>query len=211
MMGWVIAIAMAVFAFALLWRFGRVPRMSWELIGAALLLGLAGYAWQGSPGQPGTPVAARPDTAEFDPALIEQRRAIMGRFGTEAVWIDTADAYGRYGSTRAAVSVMLGGVRQYPKSADLWVGLGNALVNHADGMITPAAQYAFERAAALSPQHPGPPFFMGLAMAQSGQLEGAEALWSALLARTPPEAPWRADLERRLTMLRQVLAQPPQP
>jgi cytochrome c-type biogenesis protein CcmH/NrfG len=42
-------------------------------------------------------------------------------------------------------------------------GLGNALVLHADGMMTPAAELAFQRAAKLAPDHPGPKFFYGLA------------------------------------------------
>lgn len=210
-MGWIIIVAMVLAICLLLWRLGRVPRLSWELVGAALLLGLAGYAWQGNPGQVGSPVQARADTVNVDPELIAQRKAMMGQFGTEAQWLDTADTYGRLGSTRAAVTVMRGAVHAYPKSADLWVGFGNALVAHGDGMISPAAQYAFQKAAQLSPEHPGPPFFMGLALAQSGQLDKAEALWAELLARTPPEAPWRADLESKLGMLRQQMGASPAP
>lgn len=210
-MGWVMVIAMAAVAFLALWRIGRLPRQSWELVGAGLLLGLAGYAWQGSPGLAGTPIAAKSAAAEIDPKLVEQRKAMMGSFGTEAQWLDTADTFGRLGSTRDAVTVMLGGVRAYPKSADMWVGLGNALVNHADGMMTPAAQYAFQTGATLSPEHPGPPFFMGLALAQSGQFDKAEAIWSALLARTPAQAPWRADLQARLGALQVQLGRPPAP
>lgn len=214
-MGWIIIVAMAIAIALPLWRFGSVPRMSYELIGAALLLGLAGYAWQGSPGQAGTPRQARGHSAEVDPALIEQRKAMMGQFGTEAQWLDTADTFGRLGSTRDAVTVMRGAVNAYPKSPDLWVGFGNALVNHGDGMMSPAAQFAFQKAAQLSPEHPGPPFFMGLALAQSGQLDKAAALWEELLQRTPAGAPWRADLEARLGALRMqmggVAMPPPSP
>ncbi len=212
-MGWIMVVAMAAAAFLGLWRIGRVPRPTWELIGAGLLLGLAGYAWQGNPGLAGTPVAAKSAAAEIDPKLIEQRKAMMGSFGTEAQWLDTADTFGRLGSPRDSVTVMLGGIRAFPKSADMWVGLGNALVNHAEGMMTPAAQYSFQKAADLSPEHPGPPFFMGLALAQSGQFDRAEAIWTALLARTPAQAPWRADLETRLTGLRAQMGKsmPPVP
>ncbi len=54
-MGWVIALLMAAMAWIGLWRWGRVPRAALEIVGAALLLALAGYGWQGSPGMPGTP------------------------------------------------------------------------------------------------------------------------------------------------------------
>ena len=59
-MGWVFAILLAALSFAALWKSGRCPRMALELAGAAILVGLAGYAWQGSPQMPGNPVSAAP-------------------------------------------------------------------------------------------------------------------------------------------------------
>ncbi|RYD42391.1 MAG: cytochrome c biogenesis factor, partial [Sphingomonadales bacterium] len=88
---------------------------------------------------------------------------------------------------------------------DLWVGLGNALAAHGGGVMSPAAALAFDEAAKRDPSHPAPPFFAGLALAQGGDLKGAETVWSQLLARSPADAPWRADLEMRLTQLRQAL------
>ena len=35
-----------------------MSRTALDLLGAALMLAVAGYAWQGSPNQPGTPVAS---------------------------------------------------------------------------------------------------------------------------------------------------------
>jgi len=59
-MGWIMAIGLAVLAFAALWLSRRCSRMALELAGAALLLGLVGYAWQGSPEMPGRPVHSIP-------------------------------------------------------------------------------------------------------------------------------------------------------
>jgi cytochrome c-type biogenesis protein CcmH len=42
---------------------------------------------------------------------------------------------------------------------------------------------------------------MGLALANSGRAEEAGQVWRGLLARTPKEAPWRVDLEARLTAI----------
>lgn len=51
-MGWLFASVFAGISFAGLWKFGRMPRSAIELTIAALLIGLAGYAWQGSPSLP---------------------------------------------------------------------------------------------------------------------------------------------------------------
>lgn len=58
-MGWMVAIVLAVLAFIGLWRSGRCPRMALEVAAAALLVGLAGYGWQGSPDMDGQPVTHR--------------------------------------------------------------------------------------------------------------------------------------------------------
>ena len=200
-MGWGILLGLSLVGFALLWRFAKMPRSALELTGAAMLLGVAGYAWQGTPTQPGTSVESRDAASKLDPATAESRRNMMGQFGSEAQWLDYADTMTRMGATQMAVLAMRSGIRDNPKSANLWVGLGNALVAHGDGLVSPSARFAFQRAAQLSPKHPGPPFFLGVALAQQGQTAEASQIWQSLLARTPKDAPWRADLERRLAAI----------
>ena len=201
-MGWLFACVFAVVAGAILWRYGRLPRTGLELVAAAALLGVAGYAWQASPDQPGAPVPPRESMPGVeDVAAIATRRAMSGQFGTEAQTVEFADTLDRLGLTGEAVIAVKTGLRKSPNSVELWVALGNTLVAHGGGMASPAAQYAFEHAARLSPEHPAPPFFLGLAMAQSGRTEEAAQIWGALLARTPPDSPWRADLEARIASL----------
>src|SRR3546814_7478559 len=85
-----------------------------------------------------------------------------------------------------AAGVIGSALREHPNNADLWVGLGNALVLHADGMMTPADELAFQHAAAIAPDHPGPTFFYGLALAQGGEFYETEATWHNILATAPP-------------------------
>jgi cytochrome c-type biogenesis protein CcmH len=205
--GWVIAILMAAVTGIVLWRFARLPRGSGGFIGAALLVALAGYAWQAKPGLPGAPHKA-PDEAMFpDTLFAKQRLTMLERYGTVGQWLDFADALDRMGERRAAVSALNNAISQNPRSADLYVGLGNALVVHANGLVTPAARLAFDRAAAIAPNHPGPPFFLGLALAQAGQLDEAAQVWRDLLARAPADAPYRADLTQKLAQLDAMRAQ----
>lgn len=57
-MGWVIAVPLALIAWLGLAASGRCSRLALELAAAAVLLALAGYAWQGSPDMAGHPVKA---------------------------------------------------------------------------------------------------------------------------------------------------------
>lgn len=192
---------MALVAFGLLWRFGGLTRSALELAGAALLLGVAGYAWQGAPDKPGVSIAAREAASKSNPDTVAARKDMMGQFGNEAAWLDFADTMTKMGQTQGAVLAIRSGIRDNPKSANLWVGLGNALIAHGDGFVSPAARFAFQQAAQLSPGHPGPPFFLGVAYAQQGRTEDAAKVWIALLRRSPPDAPWRTDVEQRLAAI----------
>ncbi|WP_171131574.1 cytochrome C biogenesis protein [Sphingomonas sp. ID1715] len=200
-MGWLIVLALALIAGGALWKWGKLPRSAFEPVGAALLLGLAGYALQGSPNLPDKPVQSPESVAKFDEKQAETRAQMGQRFGSGPQWLVAADGAMRAGVPQAAVTYIKSGLKENPRDPDLWVGLGNALIVHNGGMVSPAATYAFQRAADIAPNHPGPPFFMGLAMAQSGQFAQARAIWTELLARAPADAPWRADLEARLAQL----------
>lgn len=208
-MGWLIILGLVAATGGALWRFGRLSRTAAEFAGAALLFGLAGYAWQGTPGEAGHPKRAAGAEMREDSAFALQRKALLAGFGTGAQWLDYADALHRMGNDRLAVTAIRSGLKERPNDADLWVGLGNALVLHGEGLVTPAAKLAFDRAAKLAPDHPGPPYFLGLAYAQAGQPDQAAATWRALLARAPKDAPWRADIAARLAALEADEGAPP--
>jgi cytochrome c-type biogenesis protein CcmH/NrfG len=203
-MGWIILLVMIIALFAALVFLGKLPRTAYELTGAALLLGVAGYAWQANPGMAGVSVEPDEKPNSFDEDSITSREEMGERFGTAREWLVFSDALNRNGRHGAAANYLRNGVKEHPNDPDLWVGLGNALVVHADGVITPAAQFAFQQAANISPEHPGPPFFLGMAYAQSGKIDQARAIWTELLERSPEEAPWRKDLESRLAAMEKM-------
>jgi cytochrome c-type biogenesis protein CcmH len=206
-MTWVIVLLIAATVFGLLAFVLKMPRAGWELSGAALLVGIAGYALQGSPAQPGAPKAPVENKRAADEALVKQRQQMGDQFAQGQSWLILADGLARQGQYGAAAEVLRKGTQQFPKDADLWVSLGNALVGHSDGLITPAAQFAFQKAASIAPDHPGPPFFMGLALAQSGRLADARAMWAELLRRSPDDAPYRGDLVERIQRIDSIIAQ----
>jgi cytochrome c-type biogenesis protein CcmH len=203
-MAWVIILLFAALLLAGLWWLGKLRGGPLQLSAAAMLAAVAGYALQGSPTYSG--VQVKP-TEETVPEVADEtfRKAMQGgEFTSEGEALTFADSLNKYGRSRLAVAMLNGAIERSPQNPDLWVGLGNSLVIHGGGMMNPAAQYAFEKAAQLSPNHPGPPFFFGLALAQSGKMDEAGDVWRGLLSRAPADAPWRDDLVQRLTQIGQM-------
>ncbi len=208
-MSWAMVILLGALAFAALAFLLKAPRSGWEAIGAALLLGIAGYALQGSPGQPGAPKVSvvQASANANSEALVAARQQLRdSSAGGANNWLVIGDAMARNGQYGDAAGVLLGAVEQNPDDVEGWLALGNALVGHAEGALTPASLYAYQRAANAQPAHPGPPFFLGLALAQNGRLGEARVLWAELLARSPKDAAWRDDLVQRLARLDQFIA-----
>jgi cytochrome c-type biogenesis protein CcmH/NrfG len=171
-----------------------------QLAAAALLFGAAGYALQGRPGLAGSPR----DVATKRPPLplTGARRALMGQFNSADRWITIAEGYASRGDTRSAAGVLGSAVREHPGDAFLWVGYANALFDHG-GTMTPAARLAYSRAIELAPHHPAPHFFLGLALARSGDRDGALALWKPILATAPADASWRPLVEGGIAVFEQ--------
>lgn len=169
-----------------------------------LLVGAAGYGWQGRPDVVGVP-APTPPSSTSDEEVVEREADVLARQVANPEQLFALSlAMEQKGDYRMAAALLGRVVRKQPDNADNWVGLGNALVLHAGGLVTPAANLAFDRALVLAPEHPGPAFFKGLGLAQSGQYDEAAKMWRDLLVRSPADAPWRADVQQRLAMIAQV-------
>jgi cytochrome c-type biogenesis protein CcmH len=196
-MGWLLLLLLAVASLGLLWGLG-VRGGLLTAGAAALCLGASGYALQGRPGVPGVPAAAGEGHDIFP--LTDARHAFYGHFTPAESWLRISEALARDGKSEDAVGVLQNAVKRYPGDPQLWVGLGNALVDHARG-LTPPAELAFQRAAQMAPGHPGATFFYGLALARSGDRQGALAQWQQILMSAPKDADWRPLVERGVAAL----------
>lgn len=196
-MGWLLLFVLFAGSLASLWLLG-VRGGLLKAAAAALLVGGAGYALQGSPNLPGSP--ANPSASLEVVPLTEARHAFFGNFSPEESWLRMSEALERDGKTEDAVGILQNAVRRYPGSAQLWIGLGNALVDHARG-LTPPAALAYQHAAEVSPGHPAAPFFYGLALARSGDRQAAVEIWKRILAKAPPDASWRPLIEQGVAVL----------
>lgn len=205
-MGWLVFAGMALAGIALLLG-ARFPWRFWTLPAMAVMLAAAGYAWQGHPSLVGKPAEGTESVRPLDPDLIAVREAMFGRFNFDYSYFMAADAMTRAGALRLAATVMLGAVRKAPGDVGLWSGLGLALAEHDGDQLSPAARYAFDKAAELGPSHPGPPFFLGVALARSGDVAAARLAWGAALKRVPKDARYRDDMVKVMLTLDPALAE----
>ena len=202
-MGWLILLFVFAAALGASWLLG-VRGGLLKGVAAALLLGATGYALQGRPDLPGSPAEGSEGRGVVP--LTEARHAFFGNFSPEESWLRMSEALARAGNTQDAVGILQNAVGRYPSDEQLWIGLGNALVDHAHG-LTPPAELAYQRAAEVAPGRPAAPFFYGLALARSGDRAVAVEIWKRILANSPPNASWRPLIEQGVA----ALSVPPKP
>lgn len=204
-MGWLAIMGFASATGLVLGFFLRGDKGALQFLAAALLLALAGYSWQGRPGLAGSPAAAmaRP-VPETEFAML--REDLLGRFDQAWTWTNMSEAFRRRGDTYGAAGVLASAVRSHPRDAELWIAYGYALVVHGDGLMSPAAQLAFNRAAAIAPGHPAAPFFYGCALAQGGNYAEAERVWRELAPTLPANSPYRPLIAERLAAIARARA-----
>lgn len=207
--GWLAVAALGIGAFILAAFLLKLPREAWTLFGAVLVFGLAGYAWQGSPGLPAAPKAAGAFADGTGEAMVEGRASLFSRTLPPPAYIVTSDAFARRGQFADAAALLQKGLADNPRDLEGWLALGLALVGHADGFVTPAALQAFGRAKAIDPMHPGAEYFLGAAYLRSGEIVAARNVWAELLERSPPDAPWREGVAADVARLDDMIARAP--
>ena len=171
------------------------------LIGVPLL-SLSIYLGLGAPQLPGAPLAARleapasPDDIEALIAKVEEHLAAQPEDGRG--WEVIAPVYLRLGRAGDAIRAFQNAIRLLGSTAARETSLGEAILVAENGIVTEDARKAFAAANQLDPAAPGPRFFLALAAEQEGKFDEAAEAWSALLAETPADAPWRPMVETAL-------------
>lgn len=171
-------------------------------IAALLIAGsLALYLELGAPGSRDQPFAARPSDpgAAADTAAIASLRQRLAAAPEDLpAWLElgrSLQGLHRFGESAEAFSRALA---LAPERPDVAAAFGEALVLGADGIVTPAAQEAFRHALAGAPGDPRTRYYLALAQAQAGDVRGAIAGWNAILQEAPPDAPYRAMIQRQI-------------
>lgn len=191
-------IAIGLLVMAVLWKPVGLSRGALFLVGASLSLGLVGYALQGQPGLPSAfpqETQAQPTAAEPEGEASDE---LMGRFGGEAEALKQAESYFRIGRPDLAARVIKLAIANNRNSPALWTGLGNALVAHGKGVLTPSAEFAYKKALGLTPGYPGALYFYAIALVENERVEDARPLFKQLIDGIPADAPFRAQLKADL-------------
>ncbi len=208
--GWLAVLSLTLVSFALAAFLLRLPKEGFAVFGAVLLFGLVGYAWQGSPAQPGSP--KEPDRAteqQSGEEMVTARQQLFDEARAKPDYLVISDGYARKGRFDDASAALRRGLNDNPDHLEGWLALGMALTGHADGNVTPAAFYAYGEARDLDPANPGADFFLGFSFLQTGQIRAARDTWAGLIERSPQDAPWREELESRVARLDEMIANAP--
>jgi len=160
------------------------------------------YLALGSPDMPDRPLAARtvlpPDQAQIMELVARVETHLEANPEDGRGWEVLAPVYMRMNRYADAVKARRNALRLLGSTSDREAGLGEALVGVANGIVTAEAKAAFERALLLDPKDVGARYFLGLAAEQDGRPVEAAAMWTALLADAPPDAPWAEPVRQSL-------------
>ena len=160
------------------------------------------YLALGSPRLGDFPLASRTRTAEVNQPLdnmVAQVEAHLEKNPTDGRgWTVLAPVLARLGRNDDAVRAYRNSITYAGDSADRRSDLGEALAIAAGGVVTAEAKAEFERAVAQNAGEPRAHYYLGLAAEQDGRQADAAAIWHAMLAKAPADAPWRPVVEAAL-------------
>jgi cytochrome c-type biogenesis protein CcmH len=180
-----------------------IPASNIRLRRSAAVIALAGlpivaialYFPLGSPRLGDFPLAQRaraPDaTQPLDNLVAQVEQHLEKNPADGRGWTVLAPVLARLGRYDDAVRAFRNSITYNGDSAGLRADLGEVIAAAAGGVVTSEAKAEFERAIALNADEVKASYFLGLAAEQDGRGADAASIWRAMLAKAPPDAPWR--------------------
>jgi cytochrome c-type biogenesis protein CcmH len=172
---------------------------SWAIVASALLIPLGGagiYNAIGSPETPSLPFAERApeqnEAQELQTLVTELRsRLEADPDGGEARgWELLATTYMNMNRFDQAVFAWSQIINREEATSATWSQYSEALIAQANGLVSPPAREAAERALEIDPLNPGGTFYVALAMDQAGQGAAGRELLLDRIAQEREELPW---------------------
>ncbi|HEV3500142.1 MAG TPA: c-type cytochrome biogenesis protein CcmI [Bradyrhizobium sp.] len=135
----------------------------------------------------GAPAATQP----LDTLVAQVERHLEKNPSDGRGWNVLAPVLARLGRYDEAVRAFRNSITYNGDSAARRADLGEAIAAAAGGVVTSEAKAEFERAIALNADEAKASYFLGIAAEQDGRGSEAASIWRAMLAKAPPDAPWR--------------------
>src|SRR5947209_911817 len=166
------------------------------------VLAVAFYLPLGSPTLLDFPLAER---AKGSPAsqpldnLVAQVEAHLDNNPTDGRgWDVLAPVLAKLGRFDDAIKAYRNAILYAGDSASRRADLGEVIAIAAGNVITADAKAEFDRAVALNADDVKASYYLGIAAEQDGRASEAAAIWRALLAKAPQDAPWRPVVQAAL-------------
>jgi cytochrome c-type biogenesis protein CcmH len=178
---------------------GRLPTGA-TIAGVALLILTAALGWRVLDNNGGGGMNGEAPAAMSTPLTLDElREAAEAAPDDPVAWQQLGFAYFTRNMFAEATEAYGRATQLEPESAELWSALGEARVMASESDPLPdAALEAFRRSVGIDPGNPRARYFLAVEKDLAGNHEGAIADWLALLADTPPGAPWERDLVRTI-------------
>lgn len=196
-----------------------------RLTAAAVALLLAGasialYAELGTPGIADQPLAARRERAAeasagaLTPEQKQQLEAAAAGLARKLAaapddiqgWRLLARAHWTLGKLPEALAALRQAYALSGNDPETAADLAEALVAANGGRVGDEAAQLFAAIPADAAPAPHARYYLGLRMAQEGDLAGAAATWKLLIAEAPPDAPWLPQVRAQLAHVEAALA-----
>lgn len=181
------------------------------------------YLAVGQPGVMDAPYAGR--LAEIQQARAQQQaddgnlgamaRQLSDRLQNEPEdgdgWLLLARTYMALQRFADAVNAFDRAAQLKPQDPMLFSSMGEAMVFKAEGVVTPEAAKAFEKASSLSGEgqvEPRSSYYLAQALYQTGRRDEALSAWIALARAGDPTDPWYPAVYQRVAEVSEELSQP---
>lgn len=174
------------------------------LVLAAPIAAVGLYLVVGAPGEAEGPTAGNDavvdvaDTMTAEEAVAALARALESRSNDVEGWALLGRSYVGMQRFTEAVAALGRAHALAPDRPDIAAAYGEAQVAAAEGRVTDDARFVFTEVLATDPREPRARFYLGLAKAQAGDVEGALQDWVDLVALSPADAPWLASVREQI-------------
>lgn len=205
MTGWAVAIALAIATLCGILLFAPMRTRLWPTVAAAVVLALAGYAWQGRPGVSSAPAQVSQQQRVAADTVLKMRANMDASYGAGKQWLILADSYARRGNYSYAAAAINGALKRYPRDGDLWAGLGTILYLAGENRMSQPAAMAFANARKFNPANRAPDYFDGLTSLLEGRPLDTIAKWQQMVDNAPDKAVWKPRLESQLNQLKAIV------